>query len=214
MPFSSAPWSLHLRPRTCTKVFYPACAAVLCVLVALANVAGSISEPSCPGVYDQRCTLDCQLATCRALASFYRATYNPSQPWQHDIGWRTTNNSSCEDQLLSGPVYCDWEGIQCCNAEMVEAHRCNALNAVKALDLQVNGLNGSISNPAFMNSILQLHSCGASKLQLQGNDLSGSLSSSWGQLVNLTYLDLGEQMWPLGAVMSSAGRLHLCRRTT
>lgn len=59
--------------------------------------------------------------------------------------------------------------------------------------LQVNNLNGSISSAEFLHSLLQLHACGLVKLQLQGNELSGSMDApEWGQLTNLVYLDLGE----------------------
>lgn len=148
---------------------------------------------SCPGVFEQVCTTDCQTAVCRALSSFYRATYNASQAWQHQKGWNLTANQSCEELLVNGTVYCHWDGVQCCTPEMARKRECTIVHAVRGLDLEVNRLNGSVDNSVFMNSLLQLHACGISKLQLQGNDLSGNMSSpAWGQLVNLTILDLGE----------------------
>lgn len=155
------------------------------------NVA--LTGPGCPGVFDRVCTPECQTAVCRALASLYRVTHNPSQPWQHDSGWSSTVSSDCESLTLAGPVYCQWDGVLCCTPNMLHEKHCSAVHSIKALDLQVNGLNGSVDDPEFMNSLLQLHACGTRKLQLQGNDLSGQMSSSaWDKLVNITYLDLGE----------------------
>jgi hypothetical protein len=66
--------------------------------------------------------------------------------------------------------------------------------AVTGIVLEVNFLNGSISDPVLLAALSQLHACGLTKLVLQGNDMSGTLSDAWGGLTQLTHLNLGEQM--------------------
>jgi hypothetical protein len=143
----------------------------------------------------------------QALADFYRATHNSSQPWVNYSGWNTTSSVSCKELLsrqlnsTAAPEYCKWHGVACCNPAGPKRHEqdtplqhCSPNWSVKALDLQVNNLNGSVDNPHVMASLLQLHACGLVKLQLQGNGLSGNLASpGWGAMTNMFYLDLGEQ---------------------
>eukprot|EP00775_Hariotina_reticulata_P005596 gene5596-5834_t len=71
---------------------------------------------------------------------------------------------------------------------------CAVSNALMQLKIGVNGLNGSVDNPAFMESISQLHSCGLGSLLLPGNALSGSMTDAWGDLVNLQMLELSKNM--------------------
>jgi len=108
-------------------------------------------------------------------------------------------NSSCS-QILSNPnpldgspAYCSWLGITCCSRPAVVKGYCTDSNALKEVKLEVNGLQGAIDDPAFMQSLAQLHACGLISLSLAGNSLSGSMTDDWGQLTNLASLNLGEQ---------------------
>lgn len=67
------------------------------------------------------------------------------------------------------------------------------------INLQVNGLNSSITDGALEQSIEQLHACGMTRIILSGNALSGSLTDFWGRLTNLTTLNLGERGVTAGA---------------
>jgi hypothetical protein len=58
--------------------------------------------------------------------------------------------------------------------------------------LEVNFLNGSISDPLLLQALGQLHACGLTRVVLQSNDLSGTLSDAWGSFTQLTHLNLGE----------------------
>lgn len=69
---------------------------------------------------------------------------------------------------------------------------CPMINVLMELKLEVNGLNGSISDPAFEQSIAQLHACGLISLELAGNALSGTFSNYWGEFRNLWALNVGE----------------------
>lgn len=54
-------------------------------------------------------------------------------------------------------------------------------------------LHVSDLTPHCRSGLAELHACGVTKLQLQGNELAGSLASPvWGNLTGLTYLDLCE----------------------
>jgi hypothetical protein len=67
---------------------------------------------------------------------------------------------------------------------------CAVSNSLMQLKLVVNGLNGSVDDPNFMQSIAQLHSCGLVSMSLPGNALSGSMTDAWGELTNLAVLDI------------------------
>jgi hypothetical protein len=64
------------------------------------------------------------------------------------------------------------------------------VHSVSELKVQVNGLNGTLGSPGIINNLLQLHACGLTRLNLQGNDLSGSMTPEWGRMTNLVVLDL------------------------
>jgi hypothetical protein len=156
----------------------------------------------------------CYICHVQALADFYKSTHNTSQPWVINSGWNKLDNSSCKQILepqqhynsssssSAAPDYCSWHGVTCCNPAAPRHHEqdtplqhCSPSWGVKALDLQVNNLNGSMDNPRLMSSLLKLHGCGLVKLQLQGNGLSGSMASpAWGAMSNMFYLDLGERL--------------------
>lgn len=165
-------------------------------------------EPtSVPGMLN--CTAACQQTVCTALANFFNATYNGTntalRPWRNRQGWDKIQSQRC-DQILATPAagglpaYCDWYGITCCTGTSAAPlfygtapQNCTVLNSAELINLPVNGLNASITDAAFQSSITQLHACGMGRLNLAGNGLSGSLADFWGDLVNLTTLNLGEQ---------------------
>eukprot|EP00775_Hariotina_reticulata_P011158 gene11158-11308_t len=74
---------------------------------------------------------------------------------------------------------------------MISNGACSTLHAVLEAKLQVNGLTGSVNAPLFEESIEQLHACGLTSIDLEGNSLSGSLSGFWAKLTNLQTLNLG-----------------------
>eukprot|EP00775_Hariotina_reticulata_P004663 gene4663-4916_t len=63
----------------------------------------------------------------------------------------------------------------------------------------VNAMNASVSDPAFIASLVRLHGCGLRELQLQGNDLTGSITDDYQQLAGLTVLDFSNN-WLSGTV--------------
>jgi hypothetical protein len=149
---------------------------------------------TCPGIAAGACALPCQLATCGALSAFYRASNNASSPWKHP--WEPLKSQTCA-QLVpragSPPSYCSWHGVRCCAPADLAAGRCWAVNAVANLTLKAASINGSISDPALMDAVEQLHACGLVGLDIESNDISGELMPRWGRLTNLTVLDLGER---------------------
>jgi hypothetical protein len=56
-----------------------------------------------------------------------------------------------------------------------------------------NNLNATLSNAAMVNALLSLHACGLTALNLEANNLAGSIPEAYSQLVNLKVLNLGEQ---------------------
>ncbi|WIA42187.1 hypothetical protein OEZ86_009450 [Tetradesmus obliquus] len=181
---------------------------------------------NCPGTEKGDCGTTCRIAVCQALADFYRSTHNSSQPWVNNSGWNTTDSLSCKQIInrqgnnsSAAPEYCSWHGVACCNPAGPRRHEqdtplqhCSPSWAVKALDLQVNNLNGSLENPRLMASLLQLHGCGLVKLQLQGNGLSGSMAlPAWGDMRNMFYLDLAAN-WITGTLPDWLRKLRQLER--
>lgn len=84
--------------------------------------------------------------------------------------------------------------------------QCSSVHAVHKIAVMVNAMNASVSDPAFISSLVQLHNCGLDELQLQGNDLTGSITNDYKQLAGLTVLDLCKQSrQQLTACMAGAG---------
>jgi hypothetical protein len=78
------------------------------------------------------------------------------------------------------------------------------VHSVRELKVQVNGLNGTLGSPGIIHNLLQLHACGMTKLNLQGNDLSGSMTPEWGRMTNLVVLDLCEYAAAAAAIVAGA----------
>eukprot|EP00878_Enallax_costatus_P016291 GHUV01017088.1.p1 GENE.GHUV01017088.1~~GHUV01017088.1.p1 ORF type:complete len:558 (+),score=101.36 GHUV01017088.1:297-1970(+) len=184
-----------------------------CVILVLLGPrqCSSAPAPVCPGLQNGVCTGACQSATCSALASFFRSTFNATRntlhtlethSWANRSGWEITRTQPCQ-QILSArgrsPSYCSWYGITCCTAEAAAQQECRSVHSVLGIKIQVNGVNGSVEDPTIVQDIQQLHACGLTRLSLQGNDLSGALSSTWGSLTNLTVLDLSNN-WINGTI--------------
>lgn len=170
---------------------------VLLLNVLLLAPAAQQTQGSCPGVQHATCGLECQAATCRALAGFGAATYNASYSgWNRYGGWEGTvadcvaHTTNSTTQLAR---FCSRYGVECCEGADFTRGECSVRGAVTGIVLEVNFLNGSISDPILLAALSQLHACGLTKLVLQGNDMSGTLSDAWGNLTQLTYLNLGEQ---------------------
>jgi hypothetical protein len=138
-------------------------------------------------------------ATAPALActkhAIVASSCRDTKPWANKQGWELTATQSCQ-QLLAAPArapsYCSWNGISCCDPAGLAGQQCSYVHSVSELKVQVNGLNGTLVSPGIIHNLLQLHACGMTKLNLQGNDLSGSITPEWGRMTNLTVLDLCE----------------------
>jgi len=150
----------------------------------------------CPGVREAACEGPCQRAICKALHDFYNATFNPNYTtqWAKQRGWAGTAED-CARAVSSNrqglPPYCSRYGVECCVVTRHGHQQCSVRGAVSGLVLEVNYLNGTVSDPLLLSALVQLHACGLTKLVLQGNDLSGTLSEDWGRLNQLTHLNLG-----------------------
>jgi hypothetical protein len=184
------------------------CGLLLLILL-LANSSqlhvGAVA--TCPGLVSAgvagkpQCTAACQAATCNALATFFHTTYDPSatlfKSWRQQFGWEGLLSKNCSQILAAGPnpvdgtpAYCSWYGVTCCSLPGVLMKYCNVSNSLMQLRIGVNGLNGRVDDPNFMQSIVQLHSCGLVSLVVPGNALSGSMTDAWGDLVNLQAMDI------------------------
>eukprot|EP00775_Hariotina_reticulata_P007361 gene7361-7572_t len=84
---------------------------------------------------------------------------------------------------------------------------CSALNTVTEIKIEVNGVNGSVEDPAFMQSVVQLHDCGLVSLSLHGNALAGSITETWGNLTNLMSLNLAKNFLH-GTIPAALGNLR------
>jgi len=92
-------------------------------------------------------------------------------------------------EARSKAPYCAWYGLQCCTGD--ELPRCMFPDAsAYNLTLNLNDLNGSISQPAFVRAVTVLHDCGMRIFDLENNKLSGSLAPQWGNLSQLSVFDL------------------------
>eukprot|EP00878_Enallax_costatus_P028372 GHUV01030644.1.p1 GENE.GHUV01030644.1~~GHUV01030644.1.p1 ORF type:complete len:284 (+),score=40.51 GHUV01030644.1:200-1051(+) len=195
------------------------CCSVLVGTWAL--VEGLLQAPgACPGLQQGVCSAACQLATCIALAGFYSSTLNETRhgldtrSWTNRYGWDLTKTQSCPQLLAaqdSPPSHCSWYGVTCCTAEALAQQDCGSVYSIVEIKIQVNGVNGSIADPQVIQSIVQLHSCGLTRLNLEGNDLAGTIGSEWGLLTNLTVLNLGNN-WLTGTIpdaLSSLSKLNV-----
>jgi hypothetical protein len=151
--------------------------------------------PDCPGLGNGQCTQRCRETTCGALAEFFRITYNESNPWEDDTGWASLKTQTCQ-QLLSRPSptppYCGWLGLTCCTGVDAATGKCAGAGALQALRLEAMQANASITDPEWLASVTQLHSCGLTEFTIDSANLSGNLTDGWGRLTNLTILELCE----------------------
>ncbi|KIZ00889.1 hypothetical protein MNEG_7071 [Monoraphidium neglectum] len=171
--------------------------------------------PTCPGIVGGVCTLACQRATCDALSTFFRLTYNASSPWQHAQSWMVTRSFPCTRIIQSSrakqPPYCRWWGITCCDPTAFAAGECWAVNGMANLSITADNVNGSFSNPSLMDATEQLHACGMVGLNLESNDMSGVMDARWGRFTNLTILDLANN-WLSGTVPPELANLKKLRK--
>lgn len=113
-------------------------------------------------------------------------------------GWELTQIGSCGNLTAAQlpteePSYCNWYGVECCTSELAEAGACAAPHAVYALILGNNRLNGDLTADILINSLHQLHNCGLQHLDLEANDLWGSLTDELiTAMPDLQYLNLGK----------------------
>eukprot|EP00775_Hariotina_reticulata_P011064 gene11064-11220_t len=129
-------------------------------------------------------------------------------------GWDYLIQSQDCSQLLAAsasqpglnPAYCSWYGVSCCDQVLISANKCSTEFSVLDLRLQSNQLSGGIDDPDFINSVTQLHACGLTSIDLEGNDLSGILTDEWGILVNLVMLNLANN-WISGTVAAGLQNL-------
>ena len=92
---------------------------------------------------------------------------------------------------MTNPCYEGWEGVMCsCNVSVVSEVAVNYYYAFYDDDLFVSSRNGTNgTNGTNMNGTIG--HCSVTKLYLNRHNLRGSLSSSIGNLANMTHLHLG-----------------------
>lgn len=203
---------LHARVPTHTVCSPPLNQTVAAALqqAAAGEASAGPPPPPCAGITGGVCTLPCQRTVCDALASFLRIAYNESLPWTDITGWELTRTVGCGKLITAAaaarPAYCSWPGVQCCTPTAAAARRCSVVHAVANLSLGVNSVNASCSDPEWLDTLEQLHSCGMVELDLEANELSGEVSPRFGRLTNLTILNLGRSALR-GGVSPSVGML-------
>jgi len=82
-------------------------------------------------------------------------------------------------------TYCSWHGVTCCSAVGVPPG-CPRANVPYSLNVNLNKLNGSMSDPAVFLPILSLYECGLRELDLENNKLSGRLVKEVGRAQEVT----------------------------
>lgn len=160
----------------------------------------AVTAEECPGAIGSTCTVQCQLRICQALSGLYTASNNVSDPWDNEQGWDSLKSQPCQ-QLVNRrpaqrPAYCSWHGVICCSTAHVAQQRCNLLHSVLGLNLMVNNLNVSLEDPRLFRSLKTLHDCGMFMLNMENNNVIGRLTSQWGQLERMQYLNLGKDQLP------------------
>ena len=162
----------------------------ICLCLASAQAAGV-----CPGISNGACTQPCRLATCGALAEFYKTSLNETVPWEFQKGWELTVTQPCSalvDANAATPAYCSWTGIRCCSAEQVKERLCSTVGTVFSVTLEAMNVNVSVADKNWVGSIGQLHTCGLTELRIQGCNVSGAMGPEWGTFTNFTVLDLSK----------------------
>lgn len=184
--------SPHSQRLMCNRAM-----AVCRLWLLLLLVCAAASPQRCPGGQDENCGRACQTVVCRALDHLTNATYNPSySAWARYKGWTGSTADCMADSIHSThklPSFCSGYGVECCESAGIKRGQCSIRGAVTGMVLEVNFLNGSISDPLLLSALGRLHACGLRKLVLQGNDLSGPFSDAWGDLTELTPLNLGKR---------------------
>lgn len=169
-----------------------------------ATPAGKPVSETCPGAAGRRCTRQCQLHTCQALADVYRSSNNVSDPWDQEHGWEDTATQSCQQLLAAGagagglPTYCGWHGVSCCTAARATNGSC-LVHGVSELNLSMNNLNVSLEDPVFFGGIKVLHDCGLTVLNLESSNVGGMVTEEWGQLDHFEVLVLANA-WVHGSI--------------
>ncbi len=105
------------------------------------------------------------------------------------------------------PPYCGWTGVLCkrvfnlCSGPQ----RATGVWGVQALDLSVNGVNGSLSDPQLLASLGNLTACGLQDLLIRASNITGSISPVFGSFTGLRKLALrqvrshgAERAWGCG----------------
>lgn len=117
------------------------------------------SPPACSSTRGPACPPQ----TCAALRTWWLGT-QVIRKWQVRDGWRSLDTTPCS-ALVGGagggpPDYCNWYGLSCCTAAGAADGTCLALHSMDIMDIRVNSVNGSISDPANLGALLQLYACG------------------------------------------------------
>ena len=154
--------------------------------------------PACPlEAGGTLCGAECQVTVCQALEEFYVATLNRTRQWYVQDGWELLQTRHCVELMAAAPpsaappVYCSWTGVGCCTPAAMRDGACWSINSVANISITVNFVNGSISDDRFMHAVGALSACGLVHLDLEGNELTGSMQPRWGRMRNLTVLNLG-----------------------
>jgi hypothetical protein len=154
----------------------------------------------CPGIAGGVCALPCQRVICGALSDFLAITYNASLPWNNVTGWELTTTLGCgrlvTPAAAARPPFCGWPGLACCEPRQAALGHCSVINAVANITMPVDQVNVSLSNAGFLDTLEQLHACGLVVLDLEANELTGTISPRFGALHNLRVLNVGASPRP------------------
>jgi len=125
----------------------------------------------------QVCDAACKQVQRAALGRLYEALGGAR--WRSSAGWGV------------GPDHCAWLGVTCCAAPGAgggpQAPDCGPVGAIVALDLQLNGLEGTLPPDAFSGLEPALES-----INLFGNGLTGGLPASLSDLQRLKVLHVND----------------------
>jgi hypothetical protein len=107
------------------------------------------------------------------------------------------------------PAYCSLWGVRCCTPQLRAAGGCRGpYGSVTNITIKADSVNGSVSDPRILGAFEELHACGLEGLNLESNDISGSLTGPWwARMTNLTVLDLGARAAAAAAGVGCRARL-------
>ena len=175
------------------------------VLMARASVAPSSTPPKeCrPSLFEfshltgrqDICNATCREETHNALVEVYTVLSKDAAAgvlhlWPSEPACQACTLCRTDDKLCDpGPPYCCWRGVNCCRYfKRISPDTNCSLYSVVRLSLRTLGLNGSLDDA--LPALQTLHKWGLLYLELDGNELSGTIPSNISSLQKLRGLSL------------------------